>query len=481
MVENNRVSPGPHSPLLRLFLCALFLVAATTPGDSGAKAPQVLPPPTEIPSDQDPWKVLMSAPPSGEAKTETDVDAARVFWQRIADESFERNRKNFSLFAFLGGPLLFLVFPGALFLSWLTALLLQLRRGASKSRAADVRRFGISFAVVFFLFWTSLSCFRGYIRLQDPLFGEQIWADSVSLLTALSPPLPPRLVTAAERRAGKYDVNLSEVDQHGATQKKNKPIRWALVLALGAVVVGAGRYLDDYMISKELKSRIRDFLIMAFLFVEKPSIPEFEKPLLRALDWVWARLRLWTVPLLLVSAYWVFVTFIYLTRQIIVGPAEKPYWKYLALWPFDSPGWLLYTLWALITVLGSIAILVLFLRLAKRRESLPGRLGLALLGVAASLAVVLNGYIGLILFFPVAIAYGDIIPFGAIILSSLPSLSTGLLILTLLLLRALLAVIRAILLHVFDKASDPKVCPFTYATTLVSLIFLGLKALSEWK
>jgi hypothetical protein len=111
----------------------------------------------------------------------------------------------------------------------------------------------------------------------------------------------------------------------------------------------------------------------------------------------------------------------------------------------------------------------------------PQRFGYTLLGAAMSLGIVLNGYIGLLFFFPIKPTYGMFIPFGAIVLSSLPALSTGLLVLALLALHAFLATVRAVLLHIFDKASDPKVSPFTYATTLLSLLLLGLKALSEWK
>jgi hypothetical protein len=129
----------------------------------------------------------------------------------------------------------------------------------------------------------------------------------------------------------------------------------------------------------------------------------------------------------------------------------------------------------------AVVALALFLRWAKRAEFLPSRLALALLGAAVSLGIVLNGYIGLLFFFPIAIPYGVVIPFGAIVLSSLPALSMGLLVLALLAVRGLLATVRAIPLHTFDKASDPKVSPFTYATTLLSILFLGLKVLSEWK
>jgi hypothetical protein len=214
-----------------------------------------------------PWALLPEQPPVARSPEIPNLNRIiREEEQSAADAQVERHIETFSVFAFFGGTFLFLVFPASLLLAVLVTFLFGLRQGAAKSRAAELRLLSISFASVLFLFWTALSCVRGYFLFQnDPRYAHKLWGDTMKLLAATSPPLPSGFVNAAEQWLAGIIQDESFEDFQPQTTEKDPTIPWSLVLALGGLIVGAGKYVDDYLISKEIKSRVRDFLIVASL------------------------------------------------------------------------------------------------------------------------------------------------------------------------------------------------------------------------
>jgi hypothetical protein len=432
-----------------------------------------------IPTAKDPWAILGSDVSDFVTTDVGDLQGPEENDDPVDHETFGKFLANFSLLKLFGGWYL----AWAIFVAGLLSLifLLVLRRWWPHVRLKTVglRRAMLLFFCLLLLYWSFVSWIRFLYLLSDPPFGYSFRSETIRILSSISPPLPGSLVV----KSHEWLSNMLGLDGGpeylSESNVKTSWLPWPLVLALGALLVAIGKYADDYMLNSADKSRIRDYLIRAFLYLEKPSIPEFEKPFIGTANWLWSRLRFWSLPALIVLSYWAFVTFVFFARQIIVGPPPKPYWRYLMTWALDSPMWLLYTLWALGTIMSSILCLAIFLRFAKAAQSMAGRLLLVLFGSVIAQAIVFNGYIGLLFFFGVGIPYGVFIPLGAIVISILPAWFITFSTLCLIITRAWVAGLRAVLLHIFDKASDPRVSPFIYATTLLSIILLGIKVISE--
>jgi len=265
------------------------------------------------------------------------------------------------------------------------------------------------------------------------------------------------------------------------------PVSWGFWLALAAFVAAAGKFLDEYHIDKEARSKVRSVLVSLFLWLDARAVPDLGLPIWRLVKRIYSANRLLSILSALVITYWSTLTALYIARTILGSANPKPYLTYLIDWiPADSSPiqWL-----SLLFALSIPALAgVVFIAGTFHRASVVDNdlLKLVLLGVGmvGSVGLAVSGPI-LASFIAVATRHGtgydsqsgpDILEYAAFA-SVLVPIAFATQTIVLICIRTLLRVVRFVALHVFNVASGPTISPFTYASSLISVLIVGIKVL----
>jgi hypothetical protein len=227
---------------------------------------------------------------------------------------------------------------------------------------------------------------------------------------------------------------------------------WGMWLAIVALLLAVGKFLDDYHVRQETKSKIRDILIRGFFVVQAVNVPDLGRGLAG---------RFWTLGSRLarrkfLAAFGIGFGLIFASLVVFVGPIVA---GYLSLAPFA------------VFVAGTTVWLLLGLISSIKQDWLA--LLLALCSPIVIFVIICN-----ITLFAAPILLWAVIPiFLFAIASSIPLFVISGVLLVLLCCRALIHILRFLALHILDAASDPQRSPFTYAFALVSILILTGKCL----
>lgn len=327
--------------------------------------------------------------------------------------------------------------------------------------------------------WSAIALLRARNLRGENMETLAIYNDATQILDGIhAPAWFSSVITRGLSVAVGHDYSREDVSD--TRQESSAPQRvtdWALIIAVATFSIALGKFIDEHVITRAQQSKARDCLIKLFIYLERPRVPQLEKPVLRIVALVKRRLGRAFWPLILLVSYWLFVSAIYVMRSITLGRPDRSYPKYVLLWTTDHPLWLCYALIALVTLAAANLILALSLRLAHRTTSWRVLMWITT-GVVASSLIVLDGYTILVVFFPLAYAYGRFVPFAAFALAALPTMLVTVTTFTLVVIRNVLLAIRTIVLHVFDRASDPRTSPLTYLTAAAAVIAVGVKAIA---
>lgn len=258
-------------------------------------------------------------------------------------------------------------------------------------------------------------------------------------------------------------------------------LHWSLWIALAALLAGAGKFLDDYHISKQSKSVARDALTRWFIWLDEQVVPDLGAPILAAVSRILSARRLWLILAGLSIAYLSTTTAFYVGREFF-GPANtQGYVEYVLSWLFIDDRvtfWLVYFLALAIPAIGGLAFIAYCFHRAAQTRGAAKRLAFLLIGVigsaiicsSASLIIILIG--GVSAYGPPVLAMASV---SSILAPSLFAILTAVLMLS----RVFVRGVQLILLRLFDVASNPEKSPYTYASSLVSLFILLLKLAQE--
>lgn len=250
--------------------------------------------------------------------------------------------------------------------------------------------------------------------------------------------------------------------------------QWAFWIALAALIAGAGRFLDDYHIKAETKSKMREALINWFIWLEERKIPDLGGVVFSLLRKLISLRKIVLIVSILLFSYWATITSIYMGRAMF-GPAnDRSYIDYIMNWiPIDStaPYWLGFLASIIVpAILGTVTMAHFFHRASTTNYELR-RFFFLVSGLVLGVALALSGAgLAYILFQGGGYFLGIIIMAGlaSVTLPAFLAVST----LILIVIRFLIIGIRLLLLSVFDVASGPNVSPFTYASALLGVLIL---------
>lgn len=442
--------------------------------------------PTETTTAQDPWVILQNTPGvSLDTVTAGPTDLDGIHTIDIISDAKQLAAEDDTFLAGLkfAGVVMTILTLASLVVALPPAIIFTIRRrrrAATRVFAYAIRTYVYCTVATLFVLWSAISLLRAIETRGENMETLAIHNDVRFLLQNAR--APTVLVAVVMRVLTVVVGSPSEIaagfDAATSVSGAGQSGSWALVLAMTAFIIALAKFVDDHVITLRQQSRARDFLIKLFIYFEAPKIPAFEVPVIRAAAWAKARLGRWFWLITVVVSYWLFVSAVFLMRRVVIGPADRSYPIYVALWVTDHPLWLCYILVALGTLAAANIALVLALRRARVEMPLKSLLWITL-GVAVALVIILDGYTVLVLFFPIALPYGLFIPFAAFLIAAFPAFLVATVALALLVIRNILAGFRAIALHIFDHASDPRTSPLAYLSAAIALLVVGVKAMLE--
>lgn len=257
--------------------------------------------------------------------------------------------------------------------------------------------------------------------------------------------------------------------------------QWAFWIAIAAFIAGAGKFLDENHIGAKQKAATRTALIRVFLWLDQRTVPDLGEPLLRLGRRIHGSPILLLIPLGLAFSYWAIVTAFYVGREFF-GPANvEGYWSYLAGWiPSDRTAilWVGFLVLFAAPALIGLALIAKYFHRASLAQSQWHVLALLAKGIVGSVLVSLIGA-ALALAFGRAAGYALPVLVTASLASILIPALFVLLTIALVLCRLALRLSQRVLLQIFNVASSPEKSPFTYASSLLSVLVLGGKVLQE--
>lgn len=248
--------------------------------------------------------------------------------------------------------------------------------------------------------------------------------------------------------------------------------QWAFWVA-AAAGAATGKFLDDYHIRNDSKSDMRELLIRWFLWVDERSVPDLGGAVLKG----FTRRRLPLAVGIVLLSYPAAITALYLGRQIFGPPVDQTYLTYVLTWipPDDTWRYWLAFMVGIITpgLVWTLAMAYCFHRASVAVRDLA-RLSLITAGTILGLVLALSG---LVVVFVATHAGGYFV--GTFLLAGLASVVPPALLaaatMALIFLRLSLALVRSLLLELFDVASAPSTSPFTYTASLIGVAVLIFK------
>lgn len=271
----------------------------------------------------------------------------------------------------------------------------------------------------------------------------------------------------------------------------NSGIEWGVLIAACSLIVGLAKFLDDYHVRNDIRSKTRDGLILLFMYLEQPHISNFPQIIYGYVAAAIKRLGkfawLGTIPIV----YFTMVSAFYFARIYVGDPPSSNFLEYALTW-INSIFWALLIIWGVCAgVLGFISINA-FLEKWNNTNSLISQWGysaLALIllfmissGTSAGFSFFGSGYLNSDTAIP-GIAYGSMnllaedrfflyiltvsCLWHAIVLIIIMLLLTGF--------RSLYLIVHRGVLSILNAASNPKVSPFQYFAALIALSSLAFK------
>lgn len=270
-------------------------------------------------------------------------------------------------------------------------------------------------------------------------------------------------------------------------------IEWGLWIAACSLVVGVAKFLDEYHIRNDIKSRARDRMIVAFIFLDRPKIMNFPRSIYSHLAAAVRKLGKLAWIGVVLAAYLAVVGSFYVGRRYIGDAPAKAFLEYALTW-VDSLFWAVVLLWGICAGAVSFIAVGAFVERWNSAERLITQWALAALtavmltmvavstaagffvlgsanpasglpGMVAGSGVLLVGHPGFL------IALATVCLWHAIALSVIMLLLTAF--------RTMYLLIHRIALSVLSAASSPKVSPFQYFAALMAASALTFKVLDE--
>jgi hypothetical protein len=261
---------------------------------------------------------------------------------------------------------------------------------------------------------------------------------------------------------------------------------WGFWLGAATLLSSAGKFLDEYHIRHETKSKARDILVRAFFYLETFSVPDTGRSVARRMRQLGSRFGWRGVVALPILGFFAIVTSLVLLHidfsdfddidlhelpDLLLGilgafVAYIPYTAYnfslaaLAPLPAALCGWFILR-FITDTARDFVALFVALLS--------PIVLVLSLFPVLGLLQLTGQGGI-----------YGGAFSVIASVFLILPFVFLSTALIFLIASRAILQALRFVAMRVFDAASDPKRSPFAYGSTFLSILVLFAKLLLQF-
>jgi hypothetical protein len=269
---------------------------------------------------------------------------------------------------------------------------------------------------------------------------------------------------------------------------------WGLWIATCLLIVGVAKFVDEYHVRNDIKSRVRDGLIAIFLFLDRPRIANFPGVLYTYLAAGVKRLGKPASIIAVFITYFAIVACFYFGRLLFNNPPTVGFLRYSLTW-VNSAFWAIVVLWGICTGTASFITAGAFLNrwnstnLLYRQWIISGltlmTLVMIALGTAGGFFVIgsLNPELGL----PGGIVSGSgillvgsplfLLALSMVCLWHAIALSCAMLVLTIF--RSLYLIIHKIALSVLNAASSPMTSPFQYFAALVALCATTFKVIDE--
>lgn len=252
---------------------------------------------------------------------------------------------------------------------------------------------------------------------------------------------------------------------------------WAIWFAVAALVVGGGKFLDDYHIRTSTKSKAREYLVRAFLWLDAKTVPDLGGAILLLTRRLLSLRAVIVMLAALLFATWATMTAFYVGRAIYGPPHTEGYLLYIANWLTRSESLFWGGFLTALVVPSTLGLIVTasWFRSASDATTGPKRItflavglllgaGLALSGTALLLATLGTGGYRVLL-----------IPTASVAATALPAV-LFIVTISLMFVRCLLYAGQRLALNVFDVASAPATSPFTYLFALMGIVTLAAKA-----
>lgn len=173
---------------------------------------------------------------------------------------------------------------------------------------------------------------------------------------------------------------------------------WAFGFALIALIIGAGKFLDQYHINKETKSAIRTKLVEWFLWLEERPVPDIGSFGLKVFKPIHTTNKIFAWSIIPVASLLIILSGFYTGRLLFGPPHTQSYFSYIINWiPFTENilfwGPFLVSLWVP-SVVGTLTILRFFQKasLSEKEASIIGNLviGVVLAVIISSVGAIIS-------------------------------------------------------------------------------------------
>jgi hypothetical protein len=255
--------------------------------------------------------------------------------------------------------------------------------------------------------------------------------------------------------------------------------QWALWLAIAALIAVAGKFIDDYHIKNSTRSKVRDILIRAFLWLDERTIPDLGGLVLSYFRKLLSVRSAAIAFLALALTGWATLTAFYIGRELYGPPNTEGYFSYIANWIPRSVAALYWAGFLATLVVPSFLGLIVTARWFRKASNASGdirRLTFLATGLILGSALAFLGTGLLLVTFGPGGYFFFLIAAASLAAAAIPAmLFIG--ILVLILIRWMLHVGQRVTLSVFDVASAPTGSPFTYFCALLGIVLLAGKVI----
>lgn len=270
-------------------------------------------------------------------------------------------------------------------------------------------------------------------------------------------------------------------------------IEWGLWIAICTLIVGAAKFADEYHIRKEVRSRTRDMLSSAFLYLDHPKIVNFPSRLYEYFSSALRKTGKFGLVILILIAYFAITASFYNARRYIGDSPSVGYIEYSLTW-ISSVYWAFVMLWGICVGAVSFIALGAFVERWNNKEGLIGQWIIAILALILTAIIALGSAAGFFVLGSLNPESGlpGIVSGSGVLLTGNPiflGVLSAICLWHAVVINALMVILTAVrtlyvithkgVLSVLNAASDPKVSPFQYFATMIALFTMTLKVFKE--